>query len=78
MKFVIWVHSYHLKLFVVAITKIPCLYSHVHFMKSLPLRAMLMWPVNSDGPQDGDKVYEAGLVYVQMMLPPPESELIAC
>lgn len=77
MKFVSWVHSYHLKVLIVATTKTPGLYSHVRFMKSLPIRAMLVRPLNSGGPQDGDKGYEPGLVYIQMMLQPPGSELIA-
>jgi len=70
MKFVTWVHSYNLKVLIAIITEIPCLYSHVHFVKNLPLRAVLEWSVNSDGPQDGDQVCEPGLICIQMMLPP--------
>lgn len=66
MRFVIWVHSYHLKVFIVVITKISCLYTHVDFA---PLRAVLVQAVSSDAPGDGGQVYEAGLVYIQMLLP---------
>lgn len=69
MRLVICVLSYCVKVFIAVITKITCLYNHVHFMKNLPLRAMLVWAVSSDGPQDGGQVYEAGLVYIHMMLP---------
>lgn len=62
MKFVIWVPSCHLKVFIAEITKIPCFYNHVHVMKNLAFRPMLLWPVTSDGPWDGDRVYEADLV----------------
>lgn len=65
MKFVIWVPSCHLKVFIAETTKIPCLYNHVHFMKALVLRAMFLWPVTSDGLWDGDSVYEADLVCIQ-------------
>lgn len=47
-------------------------------MKNLLLRAMLVRPVKSDGPQDGNKVYEAALVYIQVIPLTPESELTVC
>lgn len=68
-----WVHSYHMKVFIVVIRKINCLYNYVDSMENLPLRAVLAWAVSSDGPQGGGQVYEAGLVCIQM-LPPALSQ----